>query len=34
VRSGKVNGQPVPTRRETYRLTKGQGAWSIKDIGQ
>jgi hypothetical protein len=34
VRSGKVNGQAVPTRRETYRLSKGPGGWSIRDIGQ
>jgi hypothetical protein len=34
VRSGTVNGQPVPTQRQVFRLSKGPSGWVIRDIGQ
>jgi hypothetical protein len=33
-RSGKVNGQAVPTVQQVFRLVKGPSGWLIRDIGQ
>ena len=34
VRSGTVNGQPVPIQKQVFRLSKGPSGWVIRDIGQ
>jgi hypothetical protein len=33
-RSGRINGQPVPTIQQVFRLIKGPSGWVIRDIGQ